>query len=260
MPTFIPNSTTILSIFPIALERQFLHNGFITYQHPEAPRDSILRRTYNPERVSTTNRIPPGTPDFFDETKNCEVNQGYTLIRVFDTFVWTRDFTQDSEHFIPHPVTAANVAKDLVSLWSSDALAGDGGSRPGLRSIAGEEPTPVELAELREMQTRYFRTLVNDGHSLFSKGQVKDISDLHRSAAKWLGANNLPWLVKIEQVEMKKCVACGNDIRSEALRCEKCNADLPDFYKKYGIEVDPLLDPAVAALFARMPATKGKGA
>ncbi len=258
MPTFIPNSATILSIFPVALESRFLHTGYMTYKHPAVPKDSILVRTYNPERVSSTNRVPEGTPDSTDETRPCEVNQGYCLIRVFDTFCWTRDFTQDSEHYLPHPVAAGNVARDLASLWSSDALAGDGGSKPGIRTIAGEEPTAVELAELREMQTRYFRTLVNDGHSLFSKGQVKDISDLHRQAAKWLGANNLPWLPKIEQVAIKKCVACANEIRSEALRCEKCNVDLPDFYKKYGIEVDPLLDPAVFALLARMPASRVK--
>ncbi len=216
-------------------------------------------RTYNPERVSTTNRVPEGTVDSTDVVTPCEVNQGYALIRVFDTFVWTRDFTQDAEHFLPHPVTAWQVARDLVNLWSSDALSGDGGSKPGIRMIAGTEPTSEELREIRDMQTRYFRTLVNDGHSLFSKGQVKDISDLHRSAAKWLGANNLPWLPKIEQVMVKKCVACGNEIRSEALRCEKCNVDLPDFYRKYQIEVDALLDPAVFALMARMP-SKGKAA
>lgn len=258
MPTFIPNSTTILSIFPIYLEKEFLHNGYMTYKHPIAPRDSVLVRTYNPERVSTTNRVPPGTVDSMDETRPCEVNQGYALIRVFDTFVWTRDFTQDSEQFLPHPIQSVRLAQDLVSLWSSDALAGDGGSKPGIVAIEGVEPTAAELQGLRDSQTRYFRTLVNDGHSLFAKGQVKDISDLHREAAKWLGANNLPWLPKIEQVQMKKCAACGNDIRSEALRCQVCNVDLPDFYKKYGIEVDPLLDPAVFALLARMPAGKGK--
>ncbi len=259
MATIIPNSTTILSIFPVALEKTFLHNGYITYKHPVAPRDSILARTYNPERVSTTNRIPEGTVDSTDVERVCEVNQGYTLIKVYDTFVWTRDFTQDNEQFLPHPVTSWNVARDLVNLWSSDALAGDGGSKPGIRMIDADEPTPLELSELRAMQTRYFRTLVNDGQSLYNKGQVKDISDLHRAAGIWLGANNLPWLAKIEQVQVKKCAACGNEIRAEALRCEKCNVDLPDFYRKYQIEVDPLLDPAVFALLARVPA-KGRAA
>lgn len=258
MARFIPTTVTVLSIFPVAMGKMCNHNGFITYSHPSAPRDSILRRSYNPDRLTTTSGYTEATPEYFDEVVACEVNQGYMLIRVCDTFVWTRDFTQDSESYIPHPVPARAVAQDLVSAFAGDCLKGDGGSGPGVVIIQGEEPTSAELARVRDTQTMYFRTLVNDGHALFSKGQIKDISDLHRAGAKWLGANNLPWLPKIEQVSIKKCAACGNDIRSEALRCEKCNVDLPDFYKKYGIEVDPLLDPAVFALLARVPAGKGK--
>lgn len=259
MAKYIPNSVTVLSIFPVAMGKMCIHNGFITYAHPVAPRNSILCRSYNPDRLTTTSRVPEGTPDYTDEDRKCEVNAGYTLIRVCDTFVWTRDFTQDNEMYIPHPVPARAVAQDLVSAFAGDALKGDGGSGPGVAIIEGDEPTNEELLRVRDSQTRYFRTLVNDGHTLYSKGQIKDISDLHRAAAKWLGANNLPWLPKIEQVSVKKCAACGNEIRAEALRCQECNVDLPDFYRKYQIEVDPLLDPAVFALLARVPA-KGKAA
>lgn len=253
MPTYITNTATVLSIFPVEMEKQCIHNGLITYRHPVAPRDEILVRTYNPERLSTTSMVPHGTPDYTDETRPCEANKGYMLVRVCDTFVWTRDFTQDSEVYIPHPIPAVMIARDLVTHWASDSLKGDGGSGPGMMVIQGDEPTVAELQTLRDSQTRYFRTLINDGQTLYSKSQVKDISDLHRSGASWLGANNLPWLAKIEQVDLKKCVACGNDIRAAALRCEKCNVDLPDFYRKYQIEVDPLTDPAVHALFSRLP-------
>lgn len=259
MATYIPNSATILSVYPIHLEETLNHNGWITYRHPAADKDSVVVRSYNPEWLSNPAGPRVDSPQFTDQKRPAEVNTGYAMIRVFDTFVWTRDFTQDAERYKPNPVNAVDVARDLVSKWAGGTLKGDGGSRPGLMVIAGEEPTVDEVVSIRQMQTSYFRTLVNDGHTLFSKGQVKDISDLHRSAARWLGANNLPWLPKIEQTLVKKCVACGNEIRQEALRCEHCSADLPDFYAKYGIEPDPLTDPTVAALMLKMP-RRGKAA
>lgn len=261
MPTTIYNHATILSVFPLYLEQGRRHNGLIVYQHPPSDKNSVLVRTYNPEVLANTNRVPETLKAFHDETRPAEVNHGYTLIRVCDTFQWTRDFTQDSERYIPHPLSADIVAVDLQRAWASDSVLADAAAGPGITVIAGSEPTAEELAAVREKQTNHFRRLVNDGHALFAKGLVKDISDLHRAGAKWLGANNLPWVPKIEQVELKKCPACDNDIRKNALRCQECNADLPDFYLKYGIVPDPLNDPIVSALLDKLATgRKGKAA
>lgn len=252
MPTTIYNHATILSVFPLYLEQGRRHNGLMVYQHPPADKNSILVRTYNPEVLANTNRVPEHLKAFTDEVQPTEVNHGYSLIRVCDTFQWTRDFTQDSERFIPHPLNCGIVADDLRTAWASGGVLADGNAGPGMVVIAGAEPTTDELAGVRSKQTDYFRRLVNDGHAMFAKGLLKDISDLHRAAAKWLGANNLPWVPKIEQVELKKCPACDNDIRKNALRCQECMADLPDFYLKYGLVPDVNSDPVVAALLDKL--------
>ncbi len=264
MPTVIPNFATILSIFPIALEAVRRHNGMIPYQHPAVSRDGILVRTYNPEVLANTNRVPEGTKLFSDESRPSEATKGYALIRVCDTFTWARDFTQDKERFFPHPVPARDVAEDLHRAWASDAIEADGNAGPGMTVIAGDEPTADELEFVREKQTTYFRRLVVDGHTMHSRGQLKDISDLHRAGATWMGANNLPWLPKLEQVQMKPCPACANEIRAMAVVCQFCNQNLPDFYLKYGIVPDPLVDAAVVGVLANIEklaaAKKGKAA
>jgi hypothetical protein len=249
MPTIIPNSRTILSVYPIAVEHYARHNGLITYQHPAAKRDAIIVREYNPERMSTSNpgRVPATEPLFRDHESPCEVNQGHTLIRLYDTFTWSRDFTQDGERFIPHPLSALEVARTLVTAWASDVVEGNGNMGPGVTVIAGDVPTAEELAEVRRRQTAYALALINSATVMYAKQEVKNISDLHRSMALWLGANNLPWVPKIEQVELKACRACGEQIRAQALVCKECGVDLVDFYVKHDLIPEKLEDPAAFA-------------
>jgi hypothetical protein len=243
-------------VFPLAMEQIRRHNGVITYQHPAVDKNSIIVRTHNPELLANTNYVPEGTKLFVDEIRPAEVNCGYALLRFCDTFTWTRDFTQDREVFIPHPVSAYIVAKDLNQAWGSDAVQSDGGAGPGMMVIEDEEPTPAELAHVREKQSTYFRRLINDAHGLFSRGSQKDISDLHRAGAKWMGANNLPWLPRLEQVEMKACVGCGNEIRKQSLRCEKCQLDFLDHYLKWNMMPEPDADPVVYEALTRILAAR----
>jgi hypothetical protein len=256
MPTITPNFSTLLSVFPLAMEQSRRHNGVITYSHPAVPKDSITVRTYNPEVLANTNYVPEHLKLYVDDSRPCEVNTGYALIRFCDTFTWTRDYTQDREIFIPHPITCQLVAKDLCTAWGSDSIQADAGAGPGIMVIAGDEPTPEELFQVRTKQSTYFRRLINNAHTLFSQGNLKDISDLHRHGAKWMGANNLPWLPKLEQVEMKPCVGCGNEIRKQALRCEKCQLDLLDHYLKWNMLPDPMVDPIVHETLSRILASR----
>jgi hypothetical protein len=258
MPTITPNFATLLSVFPIALEQLRRHNGVVTYCHPAVSKDKIIVRTYNPEVLSNTYHVREGEPLYVDDERPAEVNTGYALLRFPDTFAWARDYTQDKEVYIPHPIPCSLVASCLCQSWASDAVQSDGSAGPGIMVIADDKPTPAELEQVRERQTVYFRRLINDAHTMYSKGNVKDISDLHRVGAKWMGANNLPWLPKIEQVEMKLCVGCGNEIRKVALRCEKCQLDLPDYYLKWGLTPDRMDDPTVYELVSRILASRNK--
>ena len=253
MPASMTASSALLvSIFPIEVECPRLHNGSFNYVHPPARKDMIITRTYNTDILSSLGRAPDNPPLWHDESRTVDLGSGYTLLRTWDTFIWTRDFTQEQERYIPHPISALDVATDLVRHWTSDVIRPAAAYGPGMKVIKTDVPTPDDLAELRYVQEGYFRSLINDAHNKHARGEVKDISDLHRAAAKWMGANNLPWVPRIEEVTMKTCVACGNQIRSVALRCEHCNVDLPDFHRKYGIEADTLNDTAVAAVLARI--------
>ncbi len=261
MPTIVPNSRTLLSIYPLDLEFRVWHNGLFTYCHPAAKKDAVIVRTYNPNRMSTTEpgSVPASEPMFTDTEAPCEVNGGYTLIRVYDTFTWHRDYSQDKEIMIPKQVLALDVARELRRAWGLDVVEGNGGMGPGLMVIAGDTPTANELAAVRLRQTQYARTLINSASTMFAKGEVKNISDLHRSMATWMGVNNLPWIVKMEQVEMKSCVACGETIRSKALKCKECGAELPKFYAEHGILPDALEDPFVFAFMDKSTAKKPTG-
>lgn len=250
------SSALLVSIFPIEVECPRLHNGFVNYMHPAARKDTIITRTFNTEILSTLGRSPDNPAFWADERRTVELGSGYTLLRVWDTFIWTRDFTQEQERYIPHPIAALNVAQDLVRHWTSDVIRPAAAFGPGMKVIKTDKPTPDDLAELHQVQEGYFRSLITDAHNKHARGEMKDISELHRSAAKWMGANNLPWVPRIEEVTMKTCAACNNEIRALALRCEHCSVDLPDFYRKYGIEADPVNDAAVYAVLQRLATTK----
>jgi hypothetical protein len=260
MPTITPNFATLLSVFPLPMEQSRRHNGVVTYVHPKVPKDQITVRTYNPEILSSTNYIPEHLKMYVDDVRQTEVNRGYALIRFPDTFHWTRDYTQDAERFIPHPISCWLVAKDLCQSWGSDAVQSDAAAGPGMMVIESDDPTPVELEAVRTKQTLYFRRLINDAHGMHSKGNLKDISDLHRAGAEWMGANNLPWLPRLEQVEMKVCVGCGNEVRKQALRCERCQLDFLDHYLKWGLMPDPMQDPVVHEALTKILATRNNKA
>ncbi len=256
MPTIVPNSRTLLSVYPLDLEFRVWHNGLFLYNHPAAKKDVVIERTYNPNRMSTTEpgKVPASEPMFTDVETPCEMNAGYSLIKVYDTFTWHRDYSQDKEVQIARPIEALTVARELYRAWGLDVVEGNGGMGPGLLVIAGDKPTADELASVRRRQSEYFRKLIDSASMMFAKGEVKNISDLHRAGARWMGANNLPWVLKLEQVEMKSCKACGETIRTQALVCKECNTNLPKFYESLNILPDPLEDPVVFAFMDKSTA------
>ncbi len=239
-----PNKAHILSIFPMRMDAERAHNGWVNYEHPAARKDQRITRTFNSEILSRVVGTPLSDAKMFsDVVTPCEPNAGYTVITVWDTFTWIRDFSQDKESYIQKPITAEEVATQLVHSWTGDA----GHVRPGIKKIASATPTAEDLAELNDSQEIQFRNLINQAHTYFAQDKVVDISDLHRQAAKWMGAENLEWVPKIEQVRMKRCVACDESIRQNAKVCRFCSTNLVKFCVEGGIVPDNTVDPVVAA-------------
>ena len=159
------------------------------------------------------------------------------------------------------PITAKQAADSLITEWTVTGL-GNKFGRPGIWICAGSEPSAEEIALNHTLQEDYFRGLVQNGNDLHAQGKSTDISDIHRRAAQWLlstGAQALPWYPKTSFLQLKNCVACGEEILANALMCKVCQTNLMEFYLKYGLDITK--DPAVAnAIAASNLVNKNKAA
>ncbi len=212
---------TICSIYPAALTKRVNHNGVTYYKMQAAPRGS------------------------------------YCTLQVYDTQQWIKrpDPNTDSNNweFHPMPIPAQIVGEDLVNTWGGDTLGARSGFKPGIALIAGDDPTPEELASMRKAQNALFNWFINDAQGLHVKGQTNEITDIHRLSAREMldkGAERLPWIAPIDFAAVKGCPACGKQILDTALRCEHCTTMLPQFYMDFGIVPDN--DAAVAAFIEKI--------
>jgi hypothetical protein len=207
---------TIASVFPQACrsEEKFgPRGGFTRYELAAAPRDGVV------------------------------------TLRVQDTGQMLMDWVNREMRLAP--ITARQVAESLVEKWSGFTLGSKWG-RPGIWVCAGLEPTQEEIAQNRAIQESFFRGLVQEASDWFHQGNSKHISDLHRRAAEWLlgsAAGELPWVPKMEFRELKRCPACGEEIKAQALSCKHCQTYLPEFYTKTGLDAQS--DPVVMAVLTQ---------
>lgn len=173
----------------------------------------------------------------------------YSLLACFDALAlmtgWSSDGPRENT-LTPGHIPVEVVANDLVNTWSAHTIAAKEGHGPGIGIIAGEIPTDLELANLRERQRAFFEWLIQDGNDKYLRGETKNITNIHRSAAHWIlgaAAEQLPWYPKMEQRQVKDCPRCAKQILAAALGCEHCSLDLIDWYEKY-THLTP--DPAVS--------------
>ncbi len=209
---------SICSIYPAPFRKQVRHNGITVYSMPGAPRGS------------------------------------YSTLRVYDTQEWCSrpDPTDGRQHWLPMPIPAQIVAEDLVNSWAGDTLGKRSGYSPGVMIIAGDKPTPEELAMLRKQQSALFHWYITDAMGKYLRGQANEITDVHRLAAKEMldkGADRLPWYPTMDFADVKSCIVCAKQIESKALKCGFCSTNLVDWYLQYGLDVEE--DPAVAAFLVR---------
>ncbi len=217
---------TLVSIFPGDLRKQCRHNGTIEYVLLAAPRGS------------------------------------YSSLTVYDTQQWIR-FASESgpryDQWGPGPIPAQIVAQDLVLTWAGSFLKPKNakGMTIGVDIIKADKPEPGELAKLNHNQDSLFNAFIMEANSLHIAGKGVDITDIHRTAAKYLldeGASQLPWFPVVLFADVKQCMSCSRKILAAALRCEHCHEFLPDLYMKYGLMAEG--DKAVSDFMKK--ATKGK--
>ncbi len=212
---------TIVSVYPGEMRKQCRHNGTIEYVLPAAPRGA------------------------------------HSQLTVYDTQQWIR-FASESgpryDQWGPGPIPAQIVAQDLVLTWAASFLKPKNAkSTIGIGIISGDKPTMVELGLLMDGQDSLFNAFIMEANSLHIAGKGVDITDIHRTAAKYMldeGAAQLPWYPVVMFMEVKQCLSCSKKINANALRCEHCHEFLPDLYMKYGLMAEG--DKAVADFMAKV--------
>lgn len=129
----------------------------------------------------------------------------------------------------PEMVKVEDIANCLLNEWAVNIAGTREGQRPGIMLIAGDVPTAEEKAKLETMQAAYFDGLVNEAQAYANQHAWKNITDLHRDAAKWRGFD-APWVTNLgEGKEKKHCAYCDEKIQPAAKFCVHCRQWQPGF-------------------------------
>jgi hypothetical protein len=187
--------------------------------------------------ASTTFVLPPAPTD------------SYVEIEVQDMQSWFRNW--EAESMQPLPIHADAIASELVSAWTSGLLGTDRGGRPGI-AVRDQRPVEDQVADLQATQQLWANTLVDEAQAYFNDHDFKKIGEMHRLAARWLGID-VPWIVDLRKQKeaSKRCPACGEEILAAALKCNKCQQNLIEWYREYDPEAAD--DPVVKARLEKIP-------
>ena len=125
------------------------------------------------------------------------------------------------------PVWADQIAKDIVGEFGGAVMGQASGTGPGIWISTSQVPKAEDVAEARERQRAYFTFLAEDAHQNYQKGDVRNIGEDHRMAAKWLGMEQVPWIDKVlEQRALKECPHCYSKIDARSTVCAVCSRDI----------------------------------
>jgi len=158
----------------------------------------------------------------------------YTTLKICDMFQRIQDIdamtasgrNANKEFF----VEVSTLAADLHTHWAVQRMGTGNGFRPGIMIIAGDEPTAEELASMNAIQKGYFEGLFLEGQAYAEKHDFKQINEIHRAAAVWLGLD-AKWVANIgeQHVGWKECTACFEKINALATICKVCRSPQPEF-------------------------------
>lgn len=158
---------------------------------------------------------------------------------------WWKD-TDPDQPLLEQPVWSTQIAESIVKDYCNGLVGCDmDGSMPGLFWIPGSytldqindksgeiktnEGTKIPIRNMlnkyKETQKNWFNSLVKVADVDWSRtnGNPLSVSDLSRMAARELGLNK-EWLGAFQQVELVKCIACGNLRNSAYPICSTCKA------------------------------------
>jgi hypothetical protein len=219
-------------VFPETKQVELKHQGHTIYEVPACEQNKV--KVAEPLYMNPTSE---GQRDMRGvEISDCAPGEGYTILRIYDTA--QNVLNPVTESYEDKPIPVGFVGDDLTKIFGT-----------GFAMIAGDTPTPEELAALRkELATKFLRDVqqANDWHS---KGEGMKIRRRHRVAAKGIGDEGLPWVRGIQQRVMKDCVACGKGILTKAIVCEHCGTNLVRFYADMKFEPNEAEDPVVYNFF-----------
>lgn len=246
---FVPRSLTLLSVYPIAKTATMKHIGSTTYVMPAADRNKI--RIAHPKWACPVFDFQRDLAPLAE--KDCQKGEGYSLLRIFDTYQAVRDPATDRQE--DKPIMVEFVQQDLLRQWVSQSFGSNlGASGPGIIAIAGTVPTQEELDRARAMQHEFFTALVMVARDMKANGKSKEINNRHRMAGEFLGltAATDSWLTTIKQSAMKICGATGKEIPMETIVSDGVN--LIKFYQEmapYGITPEANGDTFIAEILAK---------
>lgn len=149
----------------------------------------------------------------------------------------------DGERTFMVPELPEDVANSIVNDWMSAKIAVDEQGKPGLFWVDGahtREAIPKhfkeKLDEADRLQINWFRRLVDLANNEFARTkQSRAIADIQRTAARYLGFMELPWMQLEDIVIPTNCKFCTFLIPPEAVVCPNCRNVLnPEAYKSLG--------------------------
>lgn len=153
----------------------------------------------------------------------------FRTLPVYDCWQAERNYFEPSNsasHKVLTPIFANDIAADLVNCWTNGILTtANSAGRPGVAIIAEDQPNRAELASLKSTQSDFLTSLFNDGQRLAQAKDWRNITGLHRLAAKWLGkADNSEggWATGINPEEFEDCPACGSRVKAGVSICAAC--------------------------------------
>lgn len=188
------------------------------------PRPMVAARNYNPavsggRSIFRINAAPKG------EYRTMTISDCWELIQ--------SDRSQiGAPAYDPRMVLVQDIANCLLNEWAVNIAGTRSGQRPGIKVIAGPEPTEEELADLNAMQSAYFDGLINEGVAFAAQHDWRSIGGLHRDAARWRGVDQseekYKWVNALgEQSEKKECHWCAEKILARAKFCRYCQKEQP---------------------------------